>query len=431
MKRLLVGGLLLAALLVLGGWALLAWQRGLSDATPPSAGPIDLRRGAYLAAVGNCAGCHTARGGARLAGGRPIPTPFGTVFSTNLTPDATGLAGWSADDFWRALHLGIARDGRLLVPAHPVTNTTLVSREDADALHAWLHSQPAVAAGRRAHQLRWPFNGETGSQLATAAWRALYFRPGVYRPDPSRDAAWNRGAYLSQGLAHCSACHASRDALGGDRGAADFRGGLLVGLGWQAPSLHDPAEAGVQRWSPQTLQRWLRDGHADGHTAQGPMAEVVLGSTAAQDDADLAAMAHYLRTLPEQAVPRPEPAKPDPQRRERGASLYREHCAACHGEQGEGRRDEAGAPAYPALAGSRVVGQASAANLIRVIERGGFGPATPGHPQPYGMPPFAGVLGADDLAALASHLRESFGHRAGEIDAVEVLRLRAAAAAMH
>jgi mono/diheme cytochrome c family protein len=428
MKRLLA--LLATLLLTVAGIAfgLLAWQRNLADTTPRATTPPSLERGAYLAAIGNCAGCHTARGGERLAGGRPIPTPFGTVFSSNLTPDATGLAGWSADDFWRALHLGQSRDGRLLVPAHPITNTTLVTREDADALHAWLQTQPAVAAPRREPELRWPLDGELGRQLAVAAWRALYFKPDVYRPDPAQLPAWNRGAYLSQGLAHCSACHAGRDAWGGDRGAADFRGGLLAGLGWVAPSLHDPAEAGVQRWADATLQRWLRDGHADGHSAQGPMAEVVLGSTAALDDADLAAMSLYLRSLPEQAVARPEPARPDARRRERGAGLYREHCAACHGERGEGRRDDSGALAYPPIAGSRLVTQASAANLIRLIERGGFAPATPGHPRPYGMPPFAGLLGADDLAALASHLRQSHGHAAGEVDAVEVLRLRAAAA---
>ena len=156
------------------------------------------------------------------------------------------------------------------------------------------------------------------------------------------------------------------------------------------------------------------------------MAEVILGSTAALNDADLAAMSSYLRALPELQIARPEPAEPDVRRRELGAGLYREHCAACHGAQGEGRRDDSGALAYPALAGSRLVTQASAANLIRLIERGGFAPATPGHPLPYGMPPFAGVLGADELAALASHLRQSFGHQAGEVNAVEVLRLRAA-----
>lgn len=424
MKRLLLGLAGAAVLAVLCSFALLGWQRGLTDATPASTVRVSVERGAYLAAVGNCAGCHTARGGARLAGGRPIPTPFGTVFSPNLTPDATGLAGWTADDFWRAMHDGQAREGRLLVPAHPIVNTSRITREDVQALYAWLQAQPAVAAPRREHELRWPF----GSQLAIAAWRALYFRPETYRPDPARDAAWNRGAYLSQGLAHCSACHAARNALGGDGGAADFRGGLLTGLGWVAPSLHDPAEAGVQNWPDATLQRWLRDGHADQHSALGPMGEVILGSTAALDDADLAAMSTYLRSLPVQPVARTEPAQPDARRRQRGASLYRDHCATCHGDRGEGRRDTSGALAYPRLVGSRIVTQASAANLIRLIERGGFAPATTGHPRPYGMPPFAGLLDAEDLAALASHLRQSWGHQAGDIDAVEVLRLRTAAA---
>ncbi|MFG6415663.1 c-type cytochrome [Roseateles sp. DC23W] len=424
-KRLLLGAAALVLLAVLAAAALLGWQRNLTEAAAPRTGPVSIQRGAYLGAIGNCAGCHTARGGERLAGGRGIPTPFGTVFAPNLTPDASGLAGWSADDFWRALHLGQSRDGRLLVPVHPITNTTLVTRDDADALHAWLQAQPAVAAPRRAHELRWPY----GSQLAIAGWRALYFKPGVYRPDAAQDATWNRGAYLTQGLAHCSACHATRGPLGGDGGAADFRGGLLAGLGWYAPSLLDPAEAGVQRWPDATLRRWLRDGHVDSHTAQGPMAEVILGSTAALNDGDLGAMSTYLRSLPEQAVARARPADPDVSRRQLGAALYREHCASCHGDAGEGRRDASGALAYPPLAGSRLVTQASAANLLRLIERGGFAPATPGHPRPYGMPPFAGVLGAEELAALASHLRESFGHRAGEVDTVEVLRLRAAAAA--
>jgi mono/diheme cytochrome c family protein len=427
-KRLLQGLLALLLLAVASAAGLLAWQRHLGDDTPPSTAPVDLGRGAYLAAVGNCAGCHTARGGAPLAGGRAIPTPFGTVFSSNLTPDpATGLGGWSADDFWRALHLGQSRDGRLLTPAHPVVNTTLVSRADADALHAWLQSRPPVAAARRAHELRWPYN----TQLALAAWRALYFRPGVFQPDPSHDAGWNRGAYLSQGLAHCSACHGSRNALGGGAGPADFGGGLLAGLGWVAPSLLDPAEAGVQAWSPEAVQRWLRDGRLDGHAALGPMGEVVLGSTSRLDDADLAAMSTYLRALPRQAVERSAGARPSPQRREHGALLYRDHCMACHGEQGEGRRDASGAQAYPALAGSRAVTQASAANLIRAIERGGFAPATAANPRPYGMPPFAGLLDVEDLAALASHLRQSWGNQAGEVDGVEVLRLRAAAAATH
>ena len=228
MKRALWTLVLLVVALTAAAGLLLAWQRNLPAGAPAAGTPADPVRGAYLAAVGNCMGCHTARGGEQLAGGRAIATPFGTVFSSNLTPHASGLAGWSADDFWRALHLGQGRDGRLLVPAHPLTNTTQVTRKDADALHAWLMTQPAVEAPRRDHELRWPY----GTQLALATWRAIYFSPGVYQPALDRDAAWNRGAYLARGLAHCSACHAGRDVLGGDRGAADFRGGFLAASAW-------------------------------------------------------------------------------------------------------------------------------------------------------------------------------------------------------
>ncbi len=420
----LLGLALSVALAALVAGALLTWQTHLgNDAPAPTAAP-DAARGAYLARVGNCAGCHTdtARAGAPLAGGRGIPTPFGTVFSTNLTPDrATGLGDWSADDFWRALHLGQGRDGHLLTPAFPYLNTTRVSRADSDAIWAWLRSQPAVVAPRREHELRWPYR----TQLALAAWRALYFRPA----DPT--SAQPRGAYLVQGLAHCSACHGARNALGGGGGVDSFDGGLLFGLGWVAPSLHDPAEAGVQAWSEATLRRWLRDGHAQdargSHTALGPMAEVVLGTTSALNDDDLAAVSAYLRALPVRRLARADGARPSLQRRELGAELYRQHCADCHGAQGEGRRGAAGAFAYPPLAGNRSVTQASAANLLRVIERGAFAAATPGHPQPYGMPPFAGVLGVEELAALASFLRTQWGHAAGEVDSVEVVRLRAAA----
>jgi mono/diheme cytochrome c family protein len=225
-------------------------------------------------------------------------------------------------------------------------------------------------------------------------------------------------------VASRTAAPAPRDSLGGSAGTDRFDGGGLAGLGWYAPSLHDPAEAGVQRWPAAALKAWLRTGHAEGHAALGPMAEVVLGSTSALDDTDLAAMAAYLQGLPQRASPRPVAAAPSPSRRERGARLYREHCAGCHGAQGEGGRLATGELAYPALAGHRTVTQASAQNLLRVIDRGAFSPATAGHPRPFGMPPFAGRLSAEELAALVSHLREDLGPGAGEIDSVEVLRLR-------
>lgn len=403
------------ALLTLGGWFKGVGPAPAAAAAPPPT-PALIERGAYLARAGNCQGCHTARGETPYAGGRPIPTPFGTVFAPNLTPDAaTGLGLWTAEDFWRALHQGRGRDGRLLNPAFPYDNYTRIRREDSDALHAYLRSLPPVSRSAPPSELRFPYN----TQAALALWRALFFRPGVHEDAPDRDAAWNRGAYLVQGLGHCSACHGSRNALGAHGGPTDFRGGLLPGLGWYAPSLLDAADGGVAAWSSETLKTWLREGRNEHGSALGPMAEVVLGSTQHLSDPDLDAMGRYLRELPAQARPRPAAPTPEPGLRELGAKLYGQHCAACHGERGEGV-----AGIYPALAGNRSVTQGEGVNLLRVMLRGGFAPATIGNPRPFGMPPFAGVLSDREIAAVASHVRNSWGNAAGEIRTLDVLRLK-------
>ena len=414
-------GLVAAALaLAVAGLALL-WLNPREDSvpatSPPQSTPALNERGAYLARAGNCMGCHTERGGQPYAGGRAIPTPFGTVFASNLTPDRQhGLGDWSADDFWRALHHGRSRDGRLLSPAFPYPNYTLITREDSDALYVYLRSLAPVPQANLPHELRWPY----GTQLAQAAWRALFFRPAVFQPEPARDAAWNRGAYLVQGLGHCNACHAPRNALGATPGTTDFSGGMLDALGWYAPSLHDAGEAGVAGWSAAELREWLKTGSNRHASALGPMAEVVLGSTQHLNEADLAAMGRYLQALPQRAAPRSRPtAAPDQALRELGGKLYEQHCAACHGEQGQGV-----AGIYPALAGNRVVTMGNSSNLLRVILRGGFAPATAEKPRPFGMPPFASEFSERELAAIASFLRSSWGHEAGDVSELDVNRLR-------
>lgn len=413
-------GLALALAAAAALWMLKALDddgpRPSKDAGAVQITPALIERGAYLARAGNCQGCHTERGGPPYAGGRAIPTPFGEVYASNLTPDAEhGLGRWSADDFWRAMHQGRSRDGRLLSPAFPYTNYTLVTRDDSDALWAYLQSLQPVAQANRPSALRFPY----GTQPALAVWRLLYFRPGEFRPDPTQDMAWNRGAYLVQGLGHCSACHAPRNALGATPGQQDFGGGMLRGLGWYAPSLHDPAEAGVQHWQAAELRQWLKTGRIEHAAALGPMGEVVLGSTQHLSDADLDAMGRYLQALPLRTAPRTAAKPPDPQLLELGARLYGKHCADCHGEQGQG------VPGiYPALAGNRSVAMADGSNLLRVLLQGAFAPATAGHPRPFGMPPFGGELDQRELAALASYLRNSWGHAAGEISPLDVNRLR-------
>lgn len=372
-------------------------------------------RGEALARAGHCAGCHTARDGVAYAGGRAVDTPFGTVHAANLTPhEATGLGRWSADDLWRALHHGRSRDGRLLYPACPYPNFTLLRREDSDALHAWLRSLPPVERPNRAPDLRFPYD----SAWALAAWRRLYFRARPFEPDPSRPAEWNRGAYLVQGLAHCTACHVGRDRLGGPTGAG---GSVLAGSGWYAPALDERQGAGVADWTVEDTVALLRDGRHAHAGASGPMALVVAHSTAWMPVEDLRAMAVYLRSLPmvdQPALPAGGVAAAA-EALARGAAHYERLCADCHGLAGEGR-----AGAWPALAGNRVVTMDPPVNLVRIVLDGGFGPATAGQPRPYGMPPFAADLDDEALADLLSFLRASWGHRAAAVSPLEVRRWR-------
>lgn len=416
--------LLLVALGVVLALAALVWLFNFGDdarlgdaapAAPPA--PEQVARGAYLARAGNCMLCHTERGGALYAGGRPMETPFGTVYASNLTPDAqTGLGTWSAAQFRRALHEGRSRDGRLLYPVFPYTHTTRITGPDADALFDYLRSLPAVHKPNRQHRLRWPYN----TQAALAVWRTLYFRPDTFAGDPARTPEWNRGAYLVQGLGHCGACHTARNALGGSDGM-DLSGGLIPMQNWYAPSLAAANEAGVATWSIDDIVQLLSTGTSPRGSVLGPMAEVVMHSTQYLEPGDLRAMAVYLRDLP------PAPTDTDPRELprasaamlDRGARLYERHCAACHGTQGEGVPR-----AYPPLAGNRAVTMPSTANLVQVVLHGAFPPATRGNPRPFGMPPFATTLPDADVAAVITYIRAAWSNRAAPVSELEVTRQR-------
>ena len=386
---------------------------------PLTSNDAAIARGLYLTRAGDCIGCHTARGGTPYAGGRGIETPFGTVYAPNITPDReTGLGDWSADDFWRALHNGRARDGRLLYPAFPYPNYTRVTRADADAMYVYLRSLPAVRHVNRAHDLRFPFD----LQPALAVWRALFFEPGVYRADVARDSSWNRGAYLVEGLGHCNACHSKRNALGAPSGPLDLAGGLIPVQNWYAPSLTAADESSVVGWDVGDVVALLRDGTSPRGTVVGPMSEVVLNSTQHLSNDDLVAIAHFLQSLP--ATPTPARSSADSKAASadaaaRGARLYADRCADCHGERGEGVPR-----AYPALAGSRAVTMDSSANLVHIVLEGGFPPSTAGNPRPFGMPPFATFLSNDDVSDLLSHIRRAWGNRAAPVSPLEVARYR-------
>lgn len=369
--------------------------------------PEQVARGAYLAQVGNCAACHTAPGGAPMAGGRRLQTPYGAVYAGNLTPDpATGLGRWSADDFHRAMHDGRGRDGRRLVPAFPYTSFTQVAREDNDALFAYLRSLPPVVQPPRPHELRFPY----GTQVALAVWQGLNFRPAAaLEHAPTSGLA--RGAYLVRGLGHCGECHAPRNRWAAPSGGLD--GGDMPGERWHAPSLHP--QAGAADDVAQTVAL-LRDGRNDRRSTLGPMALVVQGSTQHWQSADLAWAVRYLHSLPAQPVPRPAPAA-KPAVLSAGARLYTERCADCHGRDGEGVPG-----VYPALAGNPVVTQANLRNLVQVLRLGGFAPSTAGHPRPYGMPP--SELSNDDIAAVLTYLRQSWQHQAPAVSTLDVMQAR-------
>ncbi|MDM4772196.1 cytochrome c [Solimonas sp. SE-A11] len=403
-------------------WLGLRSDPGDVSMTSPLQAPVGIsteERGHYLVRVGDCMACHTRQGGADYAGGRVIPTPFGDFYSPNLTPDPeTGLGLWSADDFWKAMHEGRSRDGSLLYPAFPYTNYTKLSRDDSDAMFAYLKTLPAVKQPRREHQLQFPYN----YRFLLVGWRALFFRPGVYQPVGAQDAQWNRGAYLVQGLGHCSACHEARNALGAVQSRDNPAGGLV--LNWYAPALSAPAEAGVQHWPKEDIVRLLRDGIAPGASTLGPMAEVVYESLQHASAEDLDAMATYLKSL-EPSQPPPAsgavrvPAHAVDDMSKRGATIYADHCASCHGEAGEGAP-----PAAPALRGNRAVTMDSAVNPIRIVLFGGYAPGTAGNPRPFGMPPFGNTLSNQDVADVMTYTRSAWGNQGRPVSSAEVARNR-------
>jgi cytochrome c553 len=397
----------------------------------PAAAPAEaaqIERGRYLARIGNCATCHTARGGAAYAGGRSIDTPFGAVYSSNLTPDPQrGLGRWSAEDFWHALHEGLSKDGHALLPAFPYTSYTRVSRTDADALFAYLKSLPPVSQANLPHALRWPF----GSSLALRVWRALFFTPFEDKPSTTGSGAGTqaqaanradlqRGAYLVQGLGHCMECHGARNRLGALKQGTPPEGAVLPGSQWLAPSLHAADGASVANWSTAAVAAFLTTGQNRHAQASGPMAEVVLQGTQYLSAADAQAMAVYLKALPQATPARSTTAAAvGSSLLQKGSALYETHCADCHGLQGEGQ-----AGAYPALAGNRAVTLQPPNNLIHTVLSGGFAPATAGNPRPFGMPPFVLQLRDADLAAILSYIRNAWGNRADGISEFDINNFR-------
>jgi mono/diheme cytochrome c family protein len=417
----------LALGVVVDNWGDLVLPAPDSPAATVKATEGQIEQGRDLALAGNCMACHTTRGGTPFAGGRRIDTPFGGVYSSNLTPDPeTGLGRWTAQDFWQAMHLGRSKNGRLLTPAFPYNHTSVVTREDSDAVWAWLNTLPPVVQAQPAHTLVWPL----GTQPALAVWRSLYFQPTPFQADKTQTAEWNRGAYLVQGLGHCAACHSARNALGASGPVDDLSGGLMPVVNWYAPDLTRDAESGMASTPLPEIVRLLRTGASSTAQTNGPMGEVVQHSLQHLKEADLQAMAVYLQSRAQTSVPNPaaetQPARITLQVANQGAKVYERQCLQCHGEQGAGVKTPSGDVAYPALAGNRAVLLRDPTNLVQLVLYGGYGPATAGHPRPFGMPPAVLELDDRDIAAVLTHLRTQWGNQAGEVTPLQVNRIRAA-----
>jgi mono/diheme cytochrome c family protein len=390
-----------------------------SDPIPPDA-PL-LVRGEYLARAGDCISCHTTVGSQPFAGGRAIPTGFGTFYAPNITPDVvTGIGGWTADDFWTALHDGRSPDGRLLYPAFPYPSYTKVTRADADAIYAWLRSLEPVRKANTASTLDFPYN----LRKLLLAWRALYFDVGEYVPDPHKSTVWNRGAYLVQGLGHCNGCHTPRNALGASKRDQHLAGAMIPVQDWFAPDLGTGPGGGLEGWSARDIVDLLKTGRSARGTAYGPMAEVVQQSLQYLDAADLGAVAAYLLDQPARAaagadrgivVPRARGA----QLAAEGRAIYRHDCAGCHGDDGRGA-----AGAYPPLAGNTSLLAATAVNPVRAVLLGGFEPATQANPRPYSMPPFVQRLDDRQVAAVVTYIRQAWGNGAAAVSPDSVRKYR-------
>jgi mono/diheme cytochrome c family protein len=372
--------------------------------------PTQVQRGEYLARAGDCVSCHTAQGVTAFAGGDRLNTPFGYMLAPNITPDPdTGIGRWSADEFYRALHDGVNRRGQDMYPTMPYDFYTKVSRDDIDAIFAYLKTVQPVKSAIDINHLRFPFN----QRWSMGVWRELYFTQGGYRPDLAKSAAWNRGGYLVEGLGHCSDCHSPRNLLGGIEKRKDFDGAVVDG--WFALDLTSDMVTGLGSWTSEEIATYLKTGAYKGKsTSLGPMAEVIQNSTSHLSDSDLMAMAEYLKTIPPESRLRTGIKAPDATR-QRGATLYMDHCGGCHQALGRGIPG-----VFPPLAGNGVVIAPDPANILKVVlagipARGGYVP----------MPAFASQLTDQQIADIVNYVRTSWGNSAApNSNATAVAKLR-------
>jgi mono/diheme cytochrome c family protein len=381
----------------------------LNDSAPNAA---QLRRGQYLVAVGDCLSCHLREGGELFAGGLGLNTPFGVIYTSNITPDrATGIGAWTSDQFYRAMHDGKGAQGEDLYPAFPYPWFRRVSREDDDAIFAYLMTLPAVSYTAPKNDLSFPLNFRS----FVGAWNMLFLDSHGFQTDPGQSAEWNHGAYLVNGLGHCGACHTPKNSFGADKSKQDLHGGKLDN--WVAPDLTSNTRIGLGDWSIDDIAEFLGSGRNAHAAAGGAMAEVISYSTSLMSDADRRAIAVYLKSQP--ASPSIASSTPDAGAMRRGAEIYSDACASCHLDDGVGQ-----SRLFPPLGRDAMLQQPDPTGLAHLILGGTRIGVSSSSPSPLGMPSFAWKLTDQEIADVSTFIRNTWGNQAAPVAASDVADLR-------
>jgi mono/diheme cytochrome c family protein len=398
---------ILAGLLLCGAFA--------STASPASADERSdaIAHGKALVEAGDCAGCHTLDPAKPFAGGKRIDTPFGAVYSSNLTPDKnTGIGFWSDPDFVEALRHGVAPDGSNYYPAFPYPNFTKLTRPDMLAIRAYLSTLEPVANTPPKADMRFPFN----FRILMKAWNYFFLRPGILIPEQEKSPDWNRGRYLVEGLGHCGVCHTPKNIFGADKQGRSFAGGAVGG--WFAPRLDEAARSGLKSWSVDDIVEYLQSGRNAKSNADGPMAEVIVNSTSKMSDGDVRAIAVYLKDLPPGA-PEPAIAAPPETVMKSGAALYAHACVACH------ETDGSSSPrVYPPLSGNALLQSENPSSTLRIILDGAETVTTPRAPNTGSMPGYAKQWSDQEIADVTNYIRNSWGNAAPLVTADQVAKAR-------
>jgi alcohol dehydrogenase (quinone), cytochrome c subunit len=426
----LAGGLAVAiVLVVLALYVHHVPRSPFDDVTGPDAEPIFSSDGEYVARLADCVACHSIPGSEPFVGGLKMGTPLGVLYSTNITPDPdTGIGRYTLAEFDNAIRRGVARDGHRLYPAMPYPSYAALSDEDVRKLYGYfMLAVKPVHQANLPPEVGFPFNQRWGLAL----WNGVFVADRPYEDKKGHDAVWNRGAYLVQGIGHCGACHTERGWAFNEKARDEhsnrfLSGGLLDG--WYASDLRGDPVLGLGRWTEQEIVQFLQVGHNLHATVYGSMLDAFNNSTQFMSDADLTAVAKYLKSLPGNARgpsfaynPTTQQALDRGDLAARGASLYLKQCRTCHGEDGKGRGD-----LLPPLAGNASVLERDPASLLNIILNGAGRIVVNGVPDSYRMTPFRVLMSDEEIADVATFIRSSWGNTAGAIHASQVKELREA-----